>query len=91
MWHVIRIAYFDQDKLPLLVGPLPEAIASLREIQHVRRLMLTSHWKFGPHVDIHVDCPPTAFSDVFASCSGIVGGWLRAHPSEVVLDPVSVR
>ena len=87
MWNVLRIAYFDQGKAALLLGPVSEAIAHLRDRDGIEAVMLNSHWKFGPHVDIGVKCAAPVFDAVFPECERMIGEWLTAHPSTTMLDP----
>ncbi len=87
MWHVIRIAYFSQDKTPLLLGPVKQLVTRLRE-QFSLPVFVTSHWKFGPHLDLTLKCDQGMFDDaVWPAASDVLERWLAEHPSDVVLNP----
>src|SRR5262249_39269883 len=87
MWNAVRIAWFEDSKAPLLLGPVHEVVARLREMG-VERVMVIPHWKFGPHVDLVVDSPADVFDgEVLSLCHERIGGWLERNPSATVLDP----
>lgn len=87
MWNVVRVAYFDEGKASLLLGPVHEVCDRLRRDGVVRRMMVLPHWKRGPHVDVIADCDAQVFEERVAPlCREVIGAWIARHPSATVLD-----
>lgn len=87
MWKVIRIAYFDNDKSALLQSPVQEVVAYIQQT-HQLPVFVTSHWKFGPHVDITVDCDDELFvNELFPYARKHISAWLEDNPSTTELNP----
>lgn len=86
MWNVIRVAYFDNDKAPILLGPIAQVVELISK-QNLP-VHVTSHWKFGPHIDVLVECDSALFeSEVYPSCAAIIQAWLAQNPSNTALVP----
>ena len=89
-WQAVRIAYFDDDRRGLLLGPVQALLDDLRQRHALDRVMLLPHWKHGPHLDVVVHCSDRALREqVLPLVQQHVGTWLQQHPSTTVLDPVA--
>jgi hypothetical protein len=89
-WHAIRIAYFDEDRRSLILGPLQEAMVQVRRQFGVERMMVIPHWKHGPHIDLVVHCPEIELHErILPVVRAELEPWLAAHPSTVSLDPLA--
>lgn len=85
MWNVIRIAYFDNDKSALLQNPVKDVVEHIQQLD--LRVFMTSHWKFGPHVDLVVDCDVAQFNnDIFPYAKQHIESWLAENPSTAELN-----
>lgn len=88
MNHIVRISYFDSDKSALLLGALEPLTRALAQRPDVEATWIRPHWRFGPHVDLHVQCPAEVFNDtVLPQARQALEAWLANHPSATVLDP----
>ncbi len=89
-WHALRIAYFDDDRRALLLGPVADLVDRLRRDHGIDRMMLTPHWRHGPHVDLVVHCSQAALDQhVWPAVHATLLPWLQAHPSKRVIDPAA--
>ena len=89
-WHAVRIAYFDDDKRALLLGPVRDGVELLRGHFGIADVMLQPHWKHGSHVDMVFRCPEARLHEqVLPALRAILEPWLAAHPSLIELDPVA--
>lgn len=87
-WHALRIAYFEDDRRGLLLGPLSDLLDTLRHQHGIDRVMLLPHWRHGPHVDLTVHCSAKVLDEVvWPAVRAQLLPWLAAHPSTKVLDP----
>jgi hypothetical protein len=87
-WQAVRVAYFDEDKQALILGPLQAATRLLAERFGITQTQLLPHWKFGPHVDIVFRCPPERLqAEVLPALRALIEPWLALHPSTTVLEP----
>ncbi|UAA40051.1 hypothetical protein KIH87_06790 [Paraneptunicella aestuarii] len=85
MWNVIRIAYFDNDKSALLQNPVKDVVEHIQQLD--LRVFMTSHWKFGPHVDLVVDCDVEQFNnDIFPYAKQHIESWLADNPATAELN-----
>ncbi|MCY7294753.1 lantibiotic dehydratase C-terminal domain-containing protein [Alteromonas sp. a30] len=86
MWNVLRVAYFENDKSRILLGPIADVV---EQIKHKGLpVYVTSHWKFGPHIDVLVECDKAVFeSDIYPACSTRINAWLAENPSKTELVP----
>ncbi|MBC3841183.1 hypothetical protein GXW82_15420 [Streptacidiphilus sp. 4-A2] len=79
-WRAAHIAYFGADTDQLLlhaVRPVVERCAG-----HVRSVYVLRHWRRGPHLRLVVQADPATFAElVEPAVAGIIGGYLREHPS----------
>lgn len=86
MWNVIRVAYFDNDKALILLGPIAQVVELISK--QSLPVHVTSHWKFGPHIDVLVECDQALFdSEVYPSCAATIQAWLAENPSSTELVP----
>jgi hypothetical protein len=91
-WNVIRIAYFNQDRSELMLGPIKEAIAIAKSQYSVAEVMVQPHWKFGPHVDLSIKCDKNEFhAEIFPKIKVHLEQWLKVNPSDVVLEDESYQ
>lgn len=89
-WHALRIAYFDDDRRALLLGPVSDLIDGLRRDHGIDRVMLSPHWRHGPHVDLVVHCSQAALDQhVWPAVRATLLPWLQAHPSRRVIEPAA--
>jgi hypothetical protein len=89
-WSVVRVAYFDDDRSTLVNGPVREAIEMVRSRFGIERMFLAPHWKFGPHLDLVIECDLERFHvEVYPAVRDIFNQWLSANPSQVKLDPAA--
>lgn len=89
-WSTVRIAYFDDDRSALVNGPVRAAIGMARSRFGIERMFLAPHWKFGPHLDLVVECDLERFhTEVYPAIRDILSAWLAANPSRVKLDPAA--
>jgi Lantibiotic dehydratase, N terminus/Lantibiotic biosynthesis dehydratase C-term len=87
-WQAVRVAYFDDDKRALLLGPLQAATRLLAERFGITQPMVLPHWKFGPHVDLVFRCDDTRLQrEVLPALRALIEPWLALHPSTTVLQP----
>lgn len=87
-WHLIRIAYFDENRSALLLGPVAAVIDMLRNDFGLAGATIQTNWKFGPHVALGVHCDPALMHAVLLpAIRTIVEPWLAEHPSGRSLDP----
>lgn len=87
-WHALRIAYFDEDRRGLLLGPLSGLVDTLRHQHGIDRVMLLPHWRHGPHVDLAVHCSAQVLDEtVWPAVRAQLLPWLAAHPSTRTIDP----
>ncbi|EKE87550.1 lantibiotic dehydratase C-terminal domain-containing protein [Idiomarina xiamenensis] len=86
MWHVIRIAYFENDKSALLLGPLKHVIEDILKPAKITAY-LQSHWKFGPHIDLTLQCSQNQFDACYPRIKAQLDDWLKQHPSTTELQP----
>lgn len=85
-WYAIRVAYFDQRR-HLMLEAIAPAVDSLRKEHGIERIFVAPHWKFGPHVDIVLECDAAQFlTAVYPAVQAQVGAWLAQHPSRTVPD-----
>lgn len=88
-WHVVRVAWFEDNRDALMDGPLRRVLARLREEPAVHRISITPHWLHGPHVDIAIEALPHAFQNrIYPEIRQMLDGWIRDNSSSTVLDPV---
>ena len=88
MKHIVRVAYFNSDKTPLIEGPLRLLVEQFCAENGVEALAIMPHWKRGPHVNLVVECSSEYFDSVFyPTCESVIGAWLAEHPSETVIEP----
>lgn len=86
MWHVIRVAYFENDKSSILLGPIKEAVSGIKQSFSLP-VFITSHWKFGPHIDVLVKCDAELFEQqIFPQYSALISAWLDENPSTAELN-----
>ena len=86
MWNVIRVAYFDNDKSSILMGPIADVVELIKK--QSLPVYVTSHWKFGPHIDVLVECDKAVFDEkLFPTCSSVIQSWLAQNPSTTSLVP----
>ncbi|MBF7073484.1 lantibiotic dehydratase [Glaciecola sp. MH2013] len=87
-WHVVRVAYFDQDKTRLMLEPITEAIEYAKSHAHVEKVMMQPHWKFGPHVDVMIYTDDDSFNQtIYPHLQMQLINWLTHNPSTTALDP----
>lgn len=85
-WHLIRTAYFEKSSQALFLAPIKAAV-ELIKAQGIDKVFVTSHWRFGPHIDIAVYCEQVTFDNaVFPECAQLIEHWLDANPSTVELE-----
>ncbi|WP_326542867.1 lantibiotic dehydratase [Pseudorhodoferax sp.] len=89
-WHALRIAYFDDDRRALLLGPVSGLIDELRRDHALDRVMLIPHWRHGPHIDLVVHCSESVLQQaVWPAVRRTLVPWLQANPSTRVIDPAA--
>lgn len=87
MWNVLRVAYFDNDKSAVLLGPIKQAVEQIKQ-EFSAPVIITSHWKFGPHIDVLVNCDTELFEQqIFPKYSDTISAWLVDNPSTAELNP----
>ncbi|WP_458232966.1 lantibiotic dehydratase [Roseateles sp. P5_E8] len=87
-WHALRIAYFEDDRRGLLLGPLSDLLDGLRSQHGIDRVMLLPHWRHGPHVDLAVHCSAQVLDEVvWPAVRAQLLPWLQANPSSREIDP----
>lgn len=92
MKHIVRIAYFESDKTPLIEGPLRLLVEQFCAEPGVKALAILPHWKRGPHVNLVVDCAQSYFDAVFyPACESVLLPWLTEHPSNTELEPAQYQ
>ncbi|MFO0433154.1 MAG: lantibiotic dehydratase C-terminal domain-containing protein [bacterium] len=90
MWQTIRIVYYGDHLVGALEEPVRACIAMLRARFRIGRLMLIPHWKFGPHLDLVLDCDAVRFeTEVYPRCAALFTDWLAAHPSNEEIEPTA--
>jgi lantibiotic biosynthesis dehydratase-like protein len=82
----IRIAYYDPERTALLLGPVREAIQSVRSRFGPIDIALQTQWKFGPHIELTFDGGSRA-GEIFELVGSVVDPWLASHPSTKAIDP----
>lgn len=82
----IRIAYYDSDRAALLLGPVREAVQSIRHRFGTIPIALQTQWKYGPHIELNFDSGNRA-GEVFELVASVVEPWLASHPSFKAIDP----
>jgi Lantibiotic dehydratase, N terminus/Lantibiotic biosynthesis dehydratase C-term len=88
-WQVLRVAYHDEDRRALVLGPVQDLVDRLHQAG-LPRVMVQPHWKHGPHLDVAVFCSERELAQtVWPAARATVQPWLQAHPSRTVLDPVA--
>ena len=86
-WYALRIAYFG-DRGPLILGPVAKALETAKRDFGVERAFLLPHWKFGPHVDLVVQCDSESYAlRVLPAMQAIIEEWIAENPSSVQIDP----
>ena len=86
-WHALRVAYFEDERRGLVLGPLRELIDTLRLRSGIDRVMLLPHWRHGPHVDLVVHCSDEVMQNgVWPAVRELLLPWMQAHPSTRVID-----
>jgi hypothetical protein len=85
-WRTVRIAYFENDRTSLLLGPVREAVKAVRRRFGPMAMMLQTQWKFGPHLELSFDGGGRA-DEVFGLVAAIMEPWLVSNPSREALDP----
>ncbi|GAB3012478.1 lantibiotic dehydratase [Bowmanella dokdonensis] len=87
-WHLMRVAYFEQSKADLILGPVAQAIEMARATPGVWDVLMQPHWKFGPHVDLRILTDQSTFQNhLYPALKGLFDTWLAEHPSKTVLEP----
>ena len=87
-WCVARVAYFEEDRRDLVIGPVRSAVEALRAEFGIQKMMVMPHWKFGPHLDLVVHASEQVFENcIFPRIKEIIEPWLEANPSTRQLDP----
>ena len=87
MWNVVRVAYFDSDTADLLLESVQSIVKEIKRI-YSKRVFINAHWKFGPHIDIAIDCTEKTFLDeVFPYAKKCLDEWLKESPSLTVIEP----
>ena len=88
-WHVVRVAWFEDNREALMNGPIRQVFERLRQEDAVRRVSIMPHWLHGPHVDIAIEALPQAFQNrIYPDIRLMIDRWLSENPSTTVLDPV---
>lgn len=86
-WYALRVAYFGE-RGPLLLGPIAKAIETAKREAGVERAFFLPHWKFGPHVDLVVQCDSETYAlRVLPAMQAILEAWIAEHPSSAKIDP----
>jgi hypothetical protein len=84
----IRIAYHDSDRTALLLGPVREAVRSVRDRFGPLEIALQTQWKYGPHLELDFDGGERA-GEILELVASVLEPWLRSNPSTTVIDPVA--
>ncbi len=88
-WHVVRVAWFEDDREALMNGPVRRVFERLRQEQAVHRVSIMPHWLHGPHIDIAIEAMPHTFQNqIYPEIRMLLDSWLRENPSQTALDPV---
>ncbi|WP_091636923.1 lantibiotic dehydratase [Lysobacter sp. cf310] len=87
-WYALRVAYFD-DRRQLILGPIAEAIETAKRDFGVERAFFLPHWKFGPHIDLLLQCDSESYAlRVLPAVQAIIEKWIAENPSRAQLDPL---
>jgi len=79
-WRVAHIAYFGDGTDQLLLEAVRPVIE--RCTGHVQSIYVLRHWRRGPHLRLVVQAEPDTFTRlVEPAVAGIIGSYLREHPS----------
>lgn len=85
-WYALRIAYFAE-RGPLILGPIAEAIEAAKRDFGIQRVFFLPHWKFGPHVDLILQCDADSYATrVLPALQAILENWIAEHPSRTHID-----
>ncbi|QMW23282.1 lantibiotic dehydratase [Sandaracinobacteroides saxicola] len=87
-WFRIEVGYFDPDRTRLMADAIAPTLSAMRADKAVSRAWAMPRWKFGPHVELVVECEPSALhARVFPAALDRLEGWLKANPSNTAPDP----
>lgn len=87
-WYALRVAYFA-DRKPLVLGPIAEAIDVAKRKFGIEKAFFLTHWKFGPHIDIVLQCDSEVYAtQVLPELQAIIEAWIARNPSRAQIDPV---
>lgn len=91
MWQTIQVFYYDEARHRLIAEAIRPTVERLRRQGALDRFWLSSHWKRGPHLELHVDTDAARFGDkVLPTIQAEVGSYLARFPSRLVLDEAEV-
>lgn len=86
-WYALRVAYFG-DRRSLILGPIAQAMEFAKKQFGIDRIFFVPHWKFGPHVDLVLQCDSSIYATrVLPVLQSILEEWIGRNPSGVHLDP----
>jgi hypothetical protein len=87
MWHTIQVFYYEESRHGLIADAVRPAVEHLERADAFERFWFESHWKRGPHLNLHFDTDGDRFSEqVLPHMRQVLGNYLTAHPSTVVLN-----
>jgi len=85
LWRSVNVHHHDSDRTDLLLDAVRPFITAVAPA--VSRVYFQPHWRRGPHVRIPIQASAETFDTVVApAVAEVLEGYLRAHPSSVVLD-----
>jgi len=88
-WNSVHV-YYHADRDALILGAVGPLFTRLR--RQVPTAYFQRHWRRGPHVRLHFRTEAPLFDTVVRpAVAEVVGGFLAAHPSTVVLDAQALR
>lgn len=87
IWNTIRVNYFNDSKVDLLLGPIREIISKYAEDEKIEKIYVMPHWKFGPHIKISIKCNKKEFEEeIQPVVSTMLLDWLEKNASTTQID-----
>jgi hypothetical protein len=87
MWKTMQVYYYDENRHGLIADAIRPMVEQLQRQGAMDCFWFESHWKRGPHLNLHFDTDESRFTDlILPHVREVVGDYLRQHPSTLVVN-----
>lgn len=91
MWTTVQVYYYADERHSLLADAIQPTMDELQRQGALNRFWYSSHWKRGPHVDIHIETSAHRFEEeVKPLLISRLTQYLKEHPSSAFINEEEV-